>query len=471
MAEILIIDDDAPLCDLLGRRITAMGHRVSCLGSIAEGLEMAASGSFDVVLLDVHMPDGNGLASIPRLKASPSQPEVIIVTGCGGPEGAEAAISSGAWDYIEKGSSLKEITLALNRVIKYRLEKRFHPGGGSFDRSGIIGSSAEISAAVSRTALAAGSDLPVLITGETGTGKELFAKAVHANSSRRSGQFVTVDCAGASETLLHGLLFGYEKGAFTGADHPVKGLLAEADGGTLFLDEIGELPTELQKVFLRALQEKKFRPLGSGSDRKSEFRLVAATNRDIGTLVSRGLFRQDLLFRISGVDVELPPLRRRGDDAIEISVAAVRERCMALGLDLPGLSSEFIHTVMAYDWPGNVRELLNAVNGALSLSTGHPSLYPCHLPAYVRINIAKKRYGSAMPEVKKDQVCIPSKGAVGLPGMDPLVSWKEFRSRCERAYLENIIEKCGGDIAMCCSVSGLSRSRFYSLVKDYGIGL
>ena len=263
MIKILVVDDDKALCNLLSQIIAGMGHECARAHTIAEGKAAAASGLYDIIFLDVSLPDGSGLDLLPVLRRSPSPPEVIIITSAGDPDGAVLAIKNGAWDYLEKPFRKEQITLHISRAAEYRraLQSRQRPV--AFNRDRIIGSSARINECLDVIVQAAAGDASVLITGETGTGKELFARAVHENSSRRNGSFVVVDCTALPERLVESVLFGYIKGAFTGADRDREGLISQAGGGTLFLDEIGELPLNFQKVLLRVLQEHRFRPIGS----------------------------------------------------------------------------------------------------------------------------------------------------------------------------------------------------------------
>ncbi len=265
MADALIIDDDVTVCSMLSRMLENIGHGATHAHTLEEGLREVLSRSYDIVFLDVGLPDGNGLDALPKILETGSSPEVVIITGAGDPDGAELAIRSGAWDYLQKPLSPEKVILPLKRVLQYRdgLKKAQKPPV-SLKREGIIGNSPTIKACLDLVAQAAGSESNVLISGETGTGKELFARAIHDNSPRAGGIFVTVDCAAIPDTLVESTLLGHVKGAFTGADRTQEGLIKQADGGTLFLDEVGELPLPLQKAFLRVLQERRFRPLGGG---------------------------------------------------------------------------------------------------------------------------------------------------------------------------------------------------------------
>ncbi|MEE4240678.1 MAG: sigma-54-dependent Fis family transcriptional regulator, partial [Desulfopila sp.] len=272
--------------------------------TLKEGVTTAENDAWDVVLLDIHMPDGNGLEHVPQIVKGRHEPEVIIVTGDGAPDGAERAIHGGAWTYIEKINVIRDLPLHLMRALQYREEKqRARSVPVILKRKNIIGDSEPMQRCFEDLVKAAASDVNVLITGETGTGKEVFARAVHENSARATGNFVVVDCASLPENLIESALFGHIKGAFTGADGSRKGLIKHADKGTLFLDEVGELPPSMQKTFLRVLQERRFRPIGAEREIGSDFRLLAATNRNLEEMVSQGLFREDLLYRLKGLSL------------------------------------------------------------------------------------------------------------------------------------------------------------------------
>jgi two-component system NtrC family response regulator len=263
MAKILVVDDDYRINQLLQEQFTHFGHEVSSADSVASARSKSSEHLPELVFLDVQLPDGLGLDIIRELKDIPSNPEVIILTGYGNPEGAELAIVNGAWDYLEKPISLDDLQLALNRALQYHGQKiKASRVSTVLERSNIIGNSPSLRRCLKAVAEAAQSDASVLVQGETGVGKELISRAIHANSQRAVGSFVVVDCAALPENLVESLLFGHEKGAFTGADQRTSGLLAKAHNGTLFLDEIGELPLGMQRKLLRALQEHKFRPVG-----------------------------------------------------------------------------------------------------------------------------------------------------------------------------------------------------------------
>jgi two-component system NtrC family response regulator len=389
MAKVLIIDDDELFTGMLSQMVEKLGHESQCAYTYKAGLQAATTGEHDVVFLDVGLPDGSGLDLLPKFRETPSSPEVIIITGAGDADGAELAILNGAWDYIEKHSSAKHLSLHLIRALEYRKEKQTPRPSPVLMLEGIVGKSPYMRACYELVAQAAGSEANMLVHGETGTGKELFAMAIHRNSRRSYRRFVVVDCAALPGSLVESALFGHEKGAFTGADRAQEGLIKRADGGTLFLDEVGELNLDMQKAFLRVLEERRFRPVGSVSEMKSNFRLVSSTNRNLDQMVEQGLFRKDLLFRLRGISIELPPLRMRKEDIRELVIYYITKICENWGLGQKGFSPEFVEVLLSYDWPGNVRELIHALEGAIVEARHQPILYPKNLPKEIRVKLAR----------------------------------------------------------------------------------
>jgi two-component system NtrC family response regulator len=262
MAKVLVIDDEVTIGALMSRVIERMGHIVEYAETIKTGMEAVREDDFDIIFLDVQLPDGNGLNQLPVFQELPSAPEVIIITGFANSEGAEQALSNNAWDYISKPVSVGAITRAIQRALQYREERNNCRSRHTLNRIGIIGSSPKVKICLDTLERSARSCANILITGETGTGKELFARAVHFNSPRAEKNFVVVDCGALPDSLVENLLLGHAKGAFTGADKAEEGLIKRADGGTLCLDEVGELSFDMQKVFLRVLQERCFCPIG-----------------------------------------------------------------------------------------------------------------------------------------------------------------------------------------------------------------
>lgn len=491
MANVLIIDDDEIICELICDYITRMEHSAQHALTLSEGLKIAENNDFDVVFLDMGLPDGNGLEAIATLHASPSKPEVIIITGAADADSAELAIINGAWDYLQKPLSLKEITLPLKRVIQYRENyKSSRQSAIALKREGIIGSSNQLLECLDIIAQASNNDANVLITGETGTGKELFARALHANSSRADGNFVVVDCAALPESLKESTLFGHTKGAFTGADKAAEGLVRLADGGTLFLDEIGELSQTLQKVFLRVLQERRFRPVGSKVEITSDFRLVAATNKNLEHMVDANQFRSDILYRLKTISLHLPPLRQHTEDIKEIVLYHCNRICDKLNIEEKGFSPGFVNNLCVYNWPGNIRELVNTLEGAISMAQTEPILFPKHLPDSIRIQVIRSnvdhRKKQHPPELQAysvqrstenrrredndfSKVNLLSQPVESDSPPVQLETREVAIEKADRLYLKRLMLHTQGNIKESCRISGLGRTRLYTLLKKYNI--
>ena len=462
MAKILIIDDDEPFCRGLAEVIAAGGNETQCAHTIEEGLRLAASDSFDVVFLDVALPDGNGLDHLSEIQSVSSEPEVIILTGGGTPDGAELAIGSGAWDYIQKPFPLSVIKLHLMRALQYREERRTRKPAKALKIDAIIGNSPRMKDAYDLLSEATSTDVNVLITGETGTGKELFARAVHDNSRRAKESFIVVDCAALQGTLIESILFGHEKGAFTGAVQNREGLIKQADGGTLFLDEVAELPFPLQKVFLRVLQERRFRPLGGEKEVESDFRLIAATNRELASMVRSGQFREDLLYRLRAHTIALPPLRDHREDIVPIAVYHTEKICKRSGLEPKTFSPDFIEALLSYHWPGNVRELVNAIERAVAAASSASTLFKKHLPREMRVHQARSSVGVAAVKAVLDQG-----SSINYPILKALR--EATYAEVEKKYLQDLIKHTAGDIARASELSALSQRRLYELLKKHRI--
>lgn len=463
MANILIIDDDKLICEVLASFSRSLGHPASYALTLQEGLRKVTSENFDLLFLDVRLPDGNGLSIIPAVQETPSCPEIIIITGEGSRQGAKTAMESGCWDYIEKPLSVEALKLPFLRAIQYRKEKASPKHPLVLKREGIIGESKLLKECLNLVAKAGETDTTVLISGETGTGKELIAKAIHENSLRADKPFVVVDCATLPEYLLESTLFGHSKGAFTGADRNRVGLIKEADGGTLFLDEVGDLPLPIQPSFLRVLQEHRFRPLGDSREVESDFRLVAATNRDLDQMVQEGRFRSDLLFRIKSLGIHLPPLRERSTDILDLALYYLRRFSDRYGMGIKGLSPELCEALLAYHWPGNVRELANTIERILSVARDEPNLYPVHLPPEIRSALKMASIYDRPLDIKQAEKKDPSPKS--FPNLQELIE------TTEKNYFQDLIAFTGGDLKTVCRISGLSRSNVYTRLKKYGLSM
>ena len=451
MARILIVDDDTILCSMLVKQLERTGYETGSANTLQQGLNLAKEGGWDVILLDVQMPDGNGLEYLPKFMKTSSYPEVIIITGHGAADGAEKAIIGGAWSYIEKPHVIRDLPLHLTRSLQFREEKqRLKIVPVSLKRSAIIGNSAKLEHCLDLLATAAASDISVLITGETGTGKELFAQALHENSNRAANPFVVVDCASLPDMLIESTLFGHVKGAFTSADKAQQGLIQHAHMGTLFLDEVGELPLAIQKNFLRVLQEHTFRPVGTTEELHSDFRLVAATNRNLAQMVKDGSFRADLLFRLQALTIKLPPLKERLDDLKDLVIYFLGKLCERYNQETKGIAPDLIEALSCHNWPGNIRELHQIVEQIFSQTVGIPTLFSAHLPQDLRIRLAR---ATVQQEINNNTMPTCS-----------LPSWKEYKRQTETSYIEKLTQLSEQNIQKASKISGLSRARLYQLL-------
>jgi two-component system NtrC family response regulator len=480
MSNILIIDDDIEICDTMESLVGRLSHSCFSVQTIASGRKAINKHNFDVVFLDVLLPDGNGLDLLPEISEINDAPEVIILTGKGDPDGAELAIQAGVWDYILKPSSLREITLALERAIRYRQEKLANRQGEELVINNIIGKSPGMKAAIKLLGQAARSNSNLLITGETGTGKEVFARAIHENGGCCAEKIIVVDCASLTESLVESILFGHRKGAFTGAHDHQPGLIKLADKGTLFLDEIGEMPLSIQKSFLRVLQERTFRAVGDTKEQTSNFRLIAATNRDLDEMVETGGFRSDLLYRIKTMMILLPPLRQRTGDIKSLAEykAAQLDRNYGMGQKL--IDTDFLAILELYNWPGNVRELFSIIERAVIAAGSEKKLFGRHLPRILRIQVAKEQIRRMTgSETLEDMPGSESNSGVRKIGQDifqdifdrQLPTLKDFKGMAEKIYLSELIRQGNGDIGIILSGSGLSRSHFYALLKKHAMSI
>ncbi|MCB2184204.1 MAG: sigma-54 dependent transcriptional regulator [Desulfobulbaceae bacterium] len=477
MAHVLIIDDNQAGSSRLHSLMQKKGHQCSVAFDVQEAMRFSREQNVDVVLINSIVLQGKNGIHVHQLHTTPSAPDVIIMSENGCPEEAEKAINNGAWDYVVTNGSLQSITAPLSKVIKYRQKQKRDSTAQKqqeIKTAGIIGKSAALKSCLATLMQAAQSDTNVLITGETGTGKELFATALHENSRRRNGNFVVVDCAALPETLVESTLFGHEKGAFTGATHKQYGLVNQADKGTLFLDEIGELPMSVQKSFLRVLEERRFRPVGGKGEIKSDFRLVAATNQNLDAMVDKGLFREDLLFRLRTFSLELPPLHSRLTDTAHLVKYFIQQRAKNNPIFDKAISKDFLMSLRKYQWPGNVRELFHALEHSCAAAQEHTILFPYHLPTYIRVEIAKaslprtpdSKKSPSEKEEKPEKTCV-------YHTINARRSLQQVReevlAKTEETYLKELLANTGRNISQAIEISGLSRSRLYQLLKDYQI--
>jgi two-component system NtrC family response regulator len=371
-ANVLIIDDEDKLRNLLKRIISLEGYHVSDTATISGGLKILETEPVDIVLCDVKLPDGNGVDFAKVLKTKYPCKEVVLLTAYGNiPDGVQA-IKNGALDYIVKGDDNDRIIPLLSRAVeKIALQKKVTQLEGQLNKKygfdSITGDSPAMSAAVMLAKKVAPASAPVLLTGETGTGKEVFAQAIHYNSAQRGHAFVALNCSALSKDIMESELFGHKAGAFTGAGKDKKGLIEEAKGGTLFLDEIGDMPAGLQPKLLRFLENGTYYRVGDTVQRNAEVRLIAATNRDLQKEIEAGHFRSDLYYRVAVFSILLPPLRARHNDIPELVQHYLTLYAGKTNKQISRISPEALQAMKLYAWPGNVRELKNVTERAVIL--------------------------------------------------------------------------------------------------------
>ncbi len=445
---VLLIDDDENLCQLLAERLARRQIEVTYRTSPVEALDLLGREAFDAVVTDVNMAGMNGIALCERVVTNRPDVPVVVITAFGDLDTAVAAIRAGAYDFVNKPFEIEELKLRIDRACQHRAlhaeVKRLRDEMESAQPLELLGESAAMRGVRKLLAKVAASDAPVLVTGETGTGKELVARAIHRHGRRREHPFVVVDCGAIPSTLLESELFGHARGAFTDARSERRGLFLEADGGTLFLDEIGELPLELQPKLLRVLQEQVLRPVGSNTEHSFDVRVLAATNRDLEALVDEGRFRSDLFFRLDVLRVALPPLRARGQDVLLLAQRFLTQCVERTGKPVAGLSGPVAERLLAYAWPGNVRELQNCIERAVALAE-YRELVVEDLPERIR-------------SYHSDDVIVA--------GSDPteLVPLEEV----ERRYILRVLEAVGGQKTDAARILGLDRKTLYRKLERYG---
>jgi len=446
LLNLLIIDDERAVREVCREVAQSLGFNTGVADSAEHAYRMLDAQGTDVVLLDLRLPGAGGLEALRQIKERRPDAAVIVVTGYGTVQSAVQAMKNGAYDYVTKPFSMEELRLLLERVsahLKLKTENRIlrekvksKQGFGS-----IIGRAPEMEKLYRIIAKAAHSNHPVLIMGESGTGKEMVARAIHFSGPYRDKPFIPVDCGSLVPTLIESELFGYVKGAFTGAGQPKDGLLAIAEGGTAFLDEIGEMPVDLQAKLLRAIQEKEIRPVGSTKRVPINVRILAATNRDLEHAVSQGAFRRDLYFRLNVLSLRIPPLRERRQDIPLLAGHFLDRMTRSSGFERT-LSDDAMKAMLAYDWPGNVRELENCLERACALTTG-PVIHVQDLPSSI--------HGA---------VSLLSEAGNGSPRILPM-------AELEKQTILSTITQLNGDKLLAARMLGIGKTTLYRKLKEY----
>jgi DNA-binding NtrC family response regulator len=442
-ATVLIVDDEDSTRSLCHDVVTDSGLRTRTASTTEQALEILDQMPVDILITDLRVPQIGGLELLKRVRTSYPQTAVLVLTQYGTIESAVEATRLGAADYITKPFHIPELRSKLDRMIRLLdvdqenrvLRETLRTRPGFADLIGVSVKMQRVYRLIERVSQHA---YPVLILGESGTGKELVARSVHYSGVRRNKPFIPVDCSSLVPTLIEAELFGYVKGAFTGALHAKQGLMEIADGGTLFLDEIGDLPFDMQAKLLRALQEKEVRPVGSTDRIPLSARIIAATNRDLDVAVRQGTFRQDLFFRLNVVQIKIPPLRERKTD-IPILVNSFLEKFSDANGRMRTISEDAIARMMAYDWPGNVRELENAIERAIALGSG-PILHAGDLPTNLQYGAGER-----------------------LPQNDELLPLDEL----ERRAILRALREAGGDKLAAARMLGIGKTTLYRKLKQY----
>ena len=447
-AKILIVDDEPNMVVLFKRFLGKEGYSVVGAGSFAEGAKKVQSEVFDLVISDLALGDGTGIDLLKLVKKSQPHAPFILITGVGSVESAVEAMKLGAFDYISKPFQNEEMSILVNKAMEHsdlsrqvrQLKKEVDQ---KFGYSNIIGKSKKMKAIFDLVDRIAATNSTVLITGDSGTGKELFAKALHYNSQRKDRPFIAVDCGVIPENLIESELFGHAKGAFTGADNAKKGLFAEAHTGTLFLDEIGNLPVPSQAKLLRALQEKEIKAVGSNETTKVDVRVVAATKEDLRQAVDAGIFRNDLYYRLSVIPIHIPPLKERSEDIPLLTDHFLEKICTNNNIGKRELLPDVKNAFMSYSWPGNVRELENVIE-RLVLISPDAAIGADLLPP--EIANASGDSSNTMKDALNRQVA----GA-------------------EKEMILEALERTGGNRTKAAKILGISRASLYNKLNQYGI--
>jgi two-component system, NtrC family, response regulator PilR len=455
MASILVCDDQRSICEMLDISLRKEGHRVETVNAGDAAKKKLSSANYEVLITDIKMPQTDGIEVLRFARQSSPETSVILITAVEDYEAAVQAIRGGAFDYIHKGPGLMEelkvsVGRALETLVLQRQNfalKRDAASRNSLDN--IIGKSPAVEKlkATIRTIAPTGST--VLIYGESGTGKELVARAIHACSPRSAEPFVSINCGAFPETLLESELFGYMKGAFTGASQNKRGLFEVANGGTIFLDEISEMSVSMQVKLLRVLQERTIRPVGGTQETAIDVRVIAATNKDLSQMVANNTFREDLYYRVSVIPIHVPPLRDRREDVELLASHFLKKYAAAAQKSILRLSPESLAALRAYDWPGNVRELENTVERAVALESGQD---------------LKVDLNFDMPRARAVAAASGNRG-VTADGLD----FEKYVAEIERSLIESALQQSGGVQTRAAELLKVSYRSFRHLLKKYNI--
>ena len=450
--KVFVVDDEKEMTDLVQLGLKKRGFSVATFGNGADALAALPEHDVDVVVTDLNMKGMTGLELCQHIVADRPDIPVIMLTAFGSFETAVGAIRAGAYDFVTKPVEIEALAIAIRRAAEHRalrgeVRRLREVVANTRGRGELLGASPAMQQVYTLIDQVSGTDATVLITGESGTGKEVVAREIHNRSRRAAGPFVAVNCAAVPEALLESELFGHAKGAFTDAKTSRAGLFQQAGGGTLFLDEIGEMALVLQPKLLRALQERKVRPVGAEAEVAIDVRLVAATNRDLEEMVEDKRFREDLYYRINVIHVPLPPLRARGGDVLLLAQHLLRHYAAVFDKKVVGISTAAAERLMTYDWPGNVRELGNCLERAVALAN-FEEIQVDDLPDKIRAAATRRH---------------PTLSGTELP---ELLTLEEI----ERRHVIRVLEACEGNRTDAAKMLGLDRKTLYRKLLRWGVG-
>jgi two-component system response regulator HydG len=450
MTRVLLVDDDAPLRETLALSLGKRGFSVADRKGGAEALAAIAAEDWDVVVADLNMPGIDGIELCERVVGLRPDIPVIVLTAFGSMETAVAAIRVGAYDFLAKPIAIDSLEIAVRRAANHRalheqVARLKREVRGPANDDAILGDSQPIRELLDVLGRLADSDASVMVTGESGVGKEIVSRAIHAKSPRARGPFVAINCAAMPEALLESELFGHARGAFTDAREAHVGLFQQANGGTVFLDEIGDMPIGLQPKLLRVLEQRTVRPVGARHEVPIDVRVVSATNRDLEEAMEQGLFREDLYFRLNVVALPVPPLRARGTDVLTLAAHFVRDIARRGGRAVTGLTPAAAERLLSYSWPGNVRELKNAMERGVALAR------------FDQIGVED------LPE--RIRAYKPSHVVVAAEDPSELVPLEEV----ERRYVGRVLEAVAGNKTAAAKILGIERKRLYRMIERHGL--
>ncbi|MHB8909252.1 MAG: sigma-54-dependent transcriptional regulator [Syntrophales bacterium] len=442
--KILIVDDDRSLVEVLKVRVESAGYEVTTALREDEALAAVKEQMFDLAIIDLQLEGTDGITLMQKIHLVMPELPVIILTAHGSIESAVEAMKQGAYSYVTKPFNARDLLLQVekaleNRVLKNEIQRLKNFLEEEYDFGNIVARSEKMQGVLEIVTRIAGNDSTVYIQGESGTGKELIAKAIHIASNRKDKPFIALNCAAIPETLLESKLFGHERGAFTGATQSARGSFTQAHTGTIFLDEIGDMSLTIQAKVLRVLQERQFYPVGSEKLMEVDVRVIVATNKDLEEEVKKGLFRNDLYYRVHVIPIQLPPLRERKEDIQPLVEHFLKKFNQNMKKEIKGVTTEAMKKLLLHDWPGNVRELENTIEFAMAMTQ--------------------------LDYITEDYV-LQSKA---LPADETLKPLKDAKNAFERSYLIGLLQICKGNVSEAAELAGKYRADFYTLLNKHNL--